>query len=92
MNTQELAHIYIGNKFRFLEHVQNPIKKVNKKLYCIRIMNTFHVSTNVIVLFCNATIALNYASTGFYDGTPAAFAKGSNGPKKSLKNQLVNRV
>lgn len=64
--------------------MQNPIKKVNKKLYCIRIMNKFHVSTNVIVLFCNATIALNYASTGFYDGTPAAFGKGVERTEKSL--------
>ena len=60
--------LVIDDKLSFSDHVDNQIKKANKRMYCVRSMRNLNVSTDIICRFFNATIpsVLMYAGVGYY--------------------------
>jgi hypothetical protein len=55
----------VDNKLSFEDHVITHVKKANKQLYFVRVMNNIQVDRNIVTLFYNSTISsvLTYSST-----------------------------
>ena len=85
--------LIIDDKLTFTKHVQTQMKKVNKRLYCIRSMKKVNVSSDIIAMFYNATVpsVLLYASVAFFGLTSAALKKEMARPYKICK-KIIGQV
>ena len=81
----------VDDKLSFAQHVDNQLKKANKRLYFARSMRKLNVSSNVISLFYNSTIytVLSYANIAFYDMLPTYLKHDLNRPR-NICRKLVN--
>ena len=67
-NSFKYLGLTIDDKLNFKDHIDNQIKKVQKRLYCIRSMRKLNVNADIITMFYNSTVTpvLMYASLAFY--------------------------
>jgi hypothetical protein len=68
VNCYKYLGVWIDEKLNFNKHVDEQLKKANKRVYCLRKLCKLSVEHEIIVRFYNATIAplLMYASTSFF--------------------------
>ena len=55
------SYKYLGvtmdNKLNWHDHIDSVVKKLNTRMYCLRKLNQFKVSPNILVMFYNSVIA-----------------------------------
>ena len=83
--------LLVDDKFTFVQHVENQIKKANKRLYCVRAMKKLNVSHGIIAMFYNSTIpsVLMYACSAFY-GMLTKYLKSEFDRPMRICNRLNN--
>ena len=62
----------VDDRFTFQAHVENVLKKVNSRMYFVRVMKKLKVSSSIIAMFYNSTISsvLGYAMVSYYELLP----------------------
>ena len=66
--TYKYLGLVIDEKLSFHDHVENQLKKINKRLYCVWVMAKLHIDPELITMFFNSTIisVTMYACSAFY--------------------------
>jgi hypothetical protein len=66
--TYKYLGLTMDDKLSYCDHVDNQLKKANKRLYCVRTMKKLNVDIDLICMFFNATIppVIMYACASFY--------------------------
>jgi hypothetical protein len=57
VETYKYLGVVIDNKLNWHAHIDNLIKKLNSKMFCLRKLNSFNVSPAILVTFYNTVIA-----------------------------------
>jgi hypothetical protein len=82
--------VCIDNNLNLKQHVQNQVKKANRRMYFLRVMNNLKVDTNIMSQFYNATICpvLNYASCSFFNMLNVKDRNDLNRPRRKGRKLL----
>ena len=84
--------VTLDDKLNFEVHVNNQVRKANKRLYFVRNMNKLKVQTNIIHLFYNTIISsmINYCSVSFYNNLSKQLQKQLDRPRAVCKRIAKN--
>ena len=56
VNDNEYLGVVIDNRLAWHDHIDSLVKKLNTKMYCLRMMNKFNVNNSILATFYNSII------------------------------------
>jgi hypothetical protein len=87
VDTYKYLGCTLDNKLKFNHHVNNQVKKANKRLYFIRILNKLQVDCDIITHFYNTAISpvLTYSIVAFFNILSDKLANELDRPRRICK-------
>jgi hypothetical protein len=86
--------LLLDNSLSFSGHVEQQIKKVNRRMYCTRSLTRLDVDKNIVAMFFNMVVppVLMYACCAFYGFVNQKLQSVMNKPRKLCEKLLKKSV